>query len=172
MRWFTQFTTSLLTVTSIRTPSQSTQPSRSRSLGHSTALLLDPIHGHLNLSSTNSRHSVSESVPAPIVPVDGLSVFFVFLPPVATIVVPSLTVAAVAVAPAANDTATFMLIGLDGYMLHMLCERLGVSLRALHTNAALSGLRQLYYGYERFAEIRQIHRRMYTRNYMTGFNSR
>lgn len=71
-----------------------------------------------------------------------------------------------------NDT--FMLIGLDGFVLHMLCERLRVDAPTLYTNIDVVNLRQTFLDHSKRDRIKAIHKRMYTRNYVYagGFNSR
>lgn len=88
-----------------------------------------------------------------------LKVFFIFLPPVSSIILPY----------PRNDT--FMFIGLDGFVLHMLCERL--HRRAIvHTDTSLVELDAMYYGYTRFGQIREHHRRIYTKNEVSVMNSK
>lgn len=64
-----------------------------------------------------------------------------------------------------NDT--FMLIGLDGFVLR-------VDATTLYTNIDVVNLRQTFLDHSRRDRIQAIHKRMYTRNYVYagGFNSR
>lgn len=90
-----------------------------------------------------------------------LTVFFIFLPPISSIVLP--------MPYPRNDT--FMFIGLDGYVLHVLCERLHRR-PIVHTNIDAETLDAMYYGYTRFDEIRENHRRIYTKNEVSVMSSK
>lgn len=89
-----------------------------------------------------------------------LLVHFIFLPPTSTIVAPSM-----------ERNGSFMLFGLDGYVLHILCERL--QRRAiLYTDTDPITLEFMYSGYKRFGKIGNIHRRAFSDNVVDVMNSR
>lgn len=146
----------LLTVTSFQLlAAQPLWLSLSRSLGQRTATHAT-VHGHQQPPPHTENTSESD-----LLAVTSLSVFFVYLPPVASIVLPY----------PSNDT--YMLAGLDAFALGMLCERLRVKPK-IYTNIEADGLRRLFLEYELFVKIRSIHRRMFTWNYVCAecFESR
>lgn len=96
---------------------------------------------------------------------NGLSVYFIWLPPISSIVVPSSSTTT-------RNGSSFVLIGLDGYVLRMFCEHFDRR-PVIHTDTDAETLTELYFGYTRFAAIREHHRRVVvTSNEVSIMNSR
>lgn len=113
----------------------------------------------------NNNHNITENHSRRPAAEHDLSVYFIFLPPVSSIVVPRTT-------NNHNGTIDYMFIGLDGYVLHILCERLHRR-AVIHTNTDPETLEKVYFGYAQFERIRHFHRQvLFAMNEISVMSSR
>lgn len=106
------------------------------------------------------HHDVAPNQPPREASNHAVSVYFTFLPPISSILVPS-----------QRHNGTYLFFGLDGFVLHMLCERLHLN-AIIHTNTDVETLQKIFFKYTKYNQIRDFHRSVLTTNEVAVMNSR